>query len=313
MPQPDKNAPNDAPPPAPVTASGSALTHVYRVDGSHVASEPEEDVVALEEPLEIRIASGPPEDRQQASLSVTMRTPGAPGSESDFELAAGFLWTEGILSAAGQIERIRHVGLPCLEGGFRNIVSVELAPGVTIEMPRLERHVYTSSSCGVCGKTSLEAVRTRSCFSLLPGGESALWEPSVIHRLPETLRRAQAVFDRTGGLHAAALFSPSGDLLALREDVGRHNAVDKLIGAQLRGGSLPLTDRLLLVSGRASFELVQKAMMAGIPILAAVGAPSSLAVDLARDCGMTLLGFVRNERFNIYTGPERIRAGHSRA
>lgn len=287
--------------------SGAAATPVYRVSGSRVGSEPEEDSVALEEPLEIRIASGPRDERQQTSLSITMRTPGGAGSESDFELAAGFLWTEGILTAPDQIERVRHSGFPSLEGEHRNVVVVELAPGVPLDMPRLERHVYTSSSCGVCGKTSLEAVRTRSSFTL--AAEGAHWEPETVHRLPDALREAQAVFDRTGGLHAAALFSPSGDLIALREDVGRHNAVGKLIGAQLRAGTLPLTDRLLLVSGRASFELVQKAMMAGIPVLAAVGAPSSLAVDLARDCGMTLLGFVRNERFNVYSGPERIGAG----
>jgi FdhD protein len=308
MRQPDQNIRSNTPPPA--ASSGVAITDVYRVNGGRIAAEPEADVLALEEPLEIRIVSGPREERYPTSLSVTMRTPGGPDSENDFELAAGFLWTEGILSAADQIERIRYSGFPSVEGGHRNIVSVELVAGVTVDMPRLERHVYTSSSCGVCGKTSLEAVRTRSCFSLPKADAGALWDPAAIHRLPETLREAQSVFDRTGGLHAAALFSPSGDLLTLREDVGRHNAVDKLIGAQLRAGSLPLTDRLLLVSGRASFELVQKAMMAGIPVLAAVGAPSSLAVDLARDCGMTLLGFVRNERFNIYTGPERICAGH---
>lgn len=309
MPPPDKNVLNDSlPPHAP--PPGAAATLVYRVRGDTVSAEPEEDILALEEPLEIRIGSGPREERQQTSLSITMRTPGDPGDESDFDLAAGFLWTEGILTSPDQIERIRHVGFPSLEGGHHNIVSVELAPGVSLEMPRLERHVYTSSSCGVCGKTSLEAVQTRSCFSFPDAGAGTLWDPETIHRLPETLRNVQSVFDRTGGLHAAAMFSPSGDLLALREDVGRHNAVDKLIGAQVRTGKLPLTDRLLLVSGRASFELVQKAMMAGIPLLAAVGAPSSLAVDLARDCGMTLLGFVRNERFNIYTGPERIRAGH---
>ena len=290
--------------------SGAATAPVYRVRGDRIGSEPEDDSGALEEPLEIRVASGPRDDRRQTSLSITMRTPGAPDSESDFELAAGFLWTEGILTAPDQVEQVRYSGFPSLEGGHRNVVVVELAPGVMLDMPNLERHVYTSSSCGVCGKTSLEAVRIRSSFALTNDG--IRWNPAAIHRLPDTLREAQAVFDRTGGLHAAALFTPSGDLQALREDVGRHNAVDKLIGAQLRAGELPLSDRLLLVSGRASFELVQKAMMAGIPVLASVGAPSSLAVDLARDNGMTLLGFVRNERFNIYSGPERIGAGPPR-
>jgi FdhD protein len=310
MPQPDQNTQIQINAlRSPSAPSGAAMTPIYRVKGSHISLEPEDDTLALEEPLEIRITSGSGEERRQITLSITMRTPGSSESESDFELAAGFLWTEGILSAADQIERIRYSGFPSLEGGHRNIVSVELVRGVSLEMPRLERHVYTSSSCGVCGKTSLEAVQTRSSFSLPEASSGAFWDPVTIHRLPETLREAQSVFDRTGGLHAAALFSPSGDLLLVREDVGRHNAVDKLIGAQLRAGSLPLTDRLLLVSGRASFELVQKAMMAGVPVLAAVGAPSSLAVDLAGDCGMTLLGFVRGERFNIYTGLERIRAG----
>jgi FdhD protein len=174
-----------------------------------------------------------------------------------------------------------------------------------VDLARLERHFYTSSSCGVCGKTALAAVRVH--LRNRPRPHLPVVESHVIHRLPETLRAAQAVFDRTGGLHAAALFDPDGNLLCLREDVGRHNALDKLIGAQFLAGRTALSDNVLLVSGRVSFELVQKAAVAGIPILAAVGAPSSLAVELAREHGLTVLGFVRQERFNIYTGPSRIR------
>ncbi|MBC8101807.1 MAG: formate dehydrogenase accessory sulfurtransferase FdhD [Cytophagales bacterium] len=295
--QPDEDEANAAP-------FGAATTRVYRVIGDQIPAESEADTLAIEEPLEIRIGFGPEGERQRVRLSVTMRTPGGPGDESDFELAAGFLWTEGILTAPDQIETIRHLGFPSLEGGYQNVVCAELVPGATVELPNLERHVYTSSSCGVCGKTSLEAVRTSSRFTLTEG---AGWQPDLIHRAPVVLREAQAVFERTGGLHAAALFDTSGNLLVLREDVGRHNAVDKLIGSQVIAGALPLTDRLLLVSGRASFELVQKAMMAGVPVLAAVGAPSSLAVQLARDCRVTLLGFVRGGRFNIYTMAERVR------
>jgi FdhD protein len=269
---------------------------VCKVDRGRVSTQA--DVLAAEEPLEIRLGFGPAASRTHKSVSVTMRTPG-----NDFELAAGFLLTEGILQSSKQIEQIRHCG-PRAPGGSRNVVRVELHVEVYVEIDRLERHFYTTSSCGVCGKTSIEAVQVcRSHPS--PKGE-ALFDPAVIHRAPPVLREAQAVFDQTGGLHAAALFDPEGRLLGLREDVGRHNAVDKLIGAQLLEGALPLTDRLLLVSGRASFELVQKAMMAGIPILAAVGAPSSLAVELARDRGMTLLGVVPDDRFNIYAGAARI-------
>jgi FdhD protein len=221
-----------------------------------------------------------------------MRTPG-----HDRELAVGFLFTEGILVAREQLASARVCG-------SGNVACVDLRPGVEVNLTRLERHFYTSSSCGVCGKASLDAVRV--CAAHRPRDGWPVVEAGVIQRLPQKLRAAQSVFDRTGGLHAAALFDVHGNLLCLREDVGRHNALDKLIGAQFLAGRTPLAEDVLLVSGRASFELVQKAAVAGIPILAAVGAPSSLAVDLAREQGLTVLGFVRTDRCNVYTGAERI-------
>jgi FdhD protein len=266
---------------------------VQKVDGD--SSAPVQDLLAVEEPLEIRLGEKP--------VSLTMRTPG-----HDFELAAGFLFTEGILHDAGEIREIHWS--PNANGNgsnprqLGNSVTVELKAGVEVDLDRLERHFYTSSSCGVCGKASIEAIRMQGC-PVLPRN-APLVASTVIHRLPETLRRAQPVFDRTGGLHAAALFDPQGKLQLLREDVGRHNALDKLIGSQMLAGRTPLSGCLLLVSGRASFELVQKALMGGIPILAAVGAPSSLAVETAQRFNLTLLGFVRDARFNIYSGASRI-------
>lgn len=260
----------------------------------------QQDNLAVEEPLEIRLGYETPEGRREhKSISITMRTPG-----DDFELAAGFLFTEGIIHDASEVEEIKHCGAPVGRTFLRNTVRVDLRRGVEIDFKRLERHFYTSSSCGVCGKTSIEALQTIAC-PVLPH-DHPIFDATMIHRLPEVLREAQAVFERTGGLHAAALFDSTGTLHALREDVGRHNAVDKLIGSQMLAGCVPLNDYLMLVSGRASFELVQKAVMGGIPMLAAVGAPSSLAVELARNFNMTVLGFVRNERFNIYTGAHRI-------
>jgi FdhD protein len=251
------------------------------------------DLLAVEEPLEIRLdfaGAGPHDSR---AVSVTMRTPG-----HDRELAVGFLFTEGIVQQREQIENVH-----ACRGG--NVVRIALRPGAAVDLERLERHFYTASSCGVCGKASLKAIRVAP--HVRPASGWPVVEAAVIQRLPGTLRAAQVVFDRTGGLHAAALFDARGNLLALREDVGRHNALDKLIGAQFLAGRTPLHDAVLLVSGRASFELVQKAAVAGIPILAAVGAPSSLAVDLAREHGLTLLGFVRPDHFNLYTGADRIR------
>jgi FdhD protein len=263
---------------------------VQKVAGD--SSAPVQDLLAVEEPLEIRLG--------EKSVSITMRTPG-----HDFELAAGFLFTEGILHDRAEIREIRWAHQA--NGNARqlgNSVSVELNPGVEVDIDRLERHFYTTSSCGVCGKASIEAIQMQGC-PVLPRNAPRVTS-AVIHHLPETLRRAQPVFERTGGLHAAALFDSEGNLQLLREDVGRHNAVDKLVGAEMLAGRTPLSDRLLLVSGRASFELVQKALMAGIPILAAVGAPSSLAVETAQRFQMTLLGFVRDGRFNIYSGASRI-------
>ncbi len=259
----------------------------------------EQDSLAVEEPLEIRLGFIENGKTAHKSISITMRTPG-----DDFELAAGFLFTEGIVKSADQINKIRYCGVPGKDSNLRNTVRVDLHSSVTIDFKRLERHFYTSSSCGVCGKTSIEALQTGVC-KLKKSGRF-LFSTETIHCLPETLRKAQNVFERTGGLHAAALFTAAGEMESLREDVGRHNAVDKLIGSQFLASKTPVDDKLLMVSGRASFELVQKALMAEIPILAAVGAPSSLAVELAREYGMTLLGFVRDNRFNIYTGAERI-------
>ena len=253
---------------------------VQKVEGG--SSSPFQDLLAIEEPHEIRLAG--------KTISITMRTPG-----HDPELAAGFLFTEGILQGSHQIR--------AMQSG-KNSIVVELQPDVEVDFERLQRNFYTTSSCGVCGKASIEALRMQGC-PVLPRS-SATVESAVIHRLPSSLRHEQAVFERTGGLHAAALFELNGELILLREDVGRHNAVDKLIGAQMLAGRTPLPDKLLLVSGRASFELTQKALMAGIPILAAVGAPSSLAVETAQRFNMTLLGFVREGRFNIYSGASRI-------
>jgi FdhD protein len=271
---------------------------VQKVEGD--SSAPFQDLLAVEEPLEIRLQNG----LVNKSISITMRTPG-----HDFDLAAGFLFTEGILNDAAQIRQIRwsHIanGNPRQLG---NSVTVELNPGVDVDLDCLERHFYTTSSCGVCGKASIEAIQTQMQMQGCPAlpRNSPLVESSVIYLLPEALRRAQLVFERTGGLHAAALFSPDGTLQLLREDVGRHNAVDKLIGAEMLADHTPLGERLIFVSSRASFELVQKALMAGISILAAVGAPSSLAVETAQRFNLTLLGFVRDGRFNIYSGAQRI-------
>lgn len=262
---------------------------------------PSHDKLAVEEPLEIRLEYGPAGARARKSISITMRTPG-----DDFALAAGFLFSEQIVRRGDQIAHIRFCGPPVGAQRLRNTVRVALRPDADVAIERLERHFYTTSSCGVCGKSSLEALRLASCPT--PPAGAPLVRAAVIHQLPGRLRAAQEVFEQTGGLHAAALFDADGELHLLREDVGRHNAVDKLVGTQLLAGMVPLHERLLFVSGRASFELVQKAVVAGIPILAAVGAPSSLAVALAEEHQLTLIGFVRDQRFNIYTCPWRVRS-----
>jgi FdhD protein len=256
----------------------------------------EPDLLALEEPLEIRLSIDSGGERIVRPLYVTMRTPGA-----DHELAAGFLLTEGIIRSAADIEAIEGAG-PALSPLGPNTAVVRLRDDVTVNLRRLQRNFYTTSSCGVCGKTSIEAIRVRGTSV---SAKSLTVRSDLLHRLPRLAREAQSAFEVTGGLHAAALFTPDGELIAIREDVGRHNALDKLIGSQvlLRRD---VTSTVLLVSGRASFELVQKAAVAGIPILAAVGAPSSLAAELATECDMTLVGFLRDHRFNVYSGAERI-------
>ncbi|HEV7730693.1 MAG TPA: formate dehydrogenase accessory sulfurtransferase FdhD [Candidatus Binatia bacterium] len=258
------------------------------------------DMLAVEEPLEIRVGHGPRHARRRHSLTVTMRTPG-----NDVELAVGFLFAEGIVHGPQDIDGAEHCGPSAGPLHVRNLVRVDLAPGVTLDVTRLQRSFVTTSSCGLCGKASLDALPR---VPPLPGSDRFIVAADVIHALPETLRREQAVFDRTGGLHAAALFDADGGLLDVREDIGRHNALDKLIGARVLVDEVPLSNHLILVSGRAGYELVQKAVAAGVPLLAAVGAPSSLARDLAHDAGMTLLGFVRDGRFNIYSGARRVRA-----
>ncbi|WP_327190984.1 formate dehydrogenase accessory sulfurtransferase FdhD [Streptomyces xinghaiensis] len=264
---------------------------VVRIRDGAVSTRP--DTLVAEEPLEIRLGGKP--------LAITMRTPG-----DDFALAAGFLVSEGVLGRAEELTGIAYCAGATADGGNTyNVVDVRLAPGVPVPSITLERNVYTTSSCGLCGKASLDAVRTTARWAIADEPPVRV-TPGVLAGLPERLRAAQRVFDRTGGLHAAGLFSPEGELLDLREDVGRHNAVDKLVGRALQDGRLPLSRCVLLVSGRASFELAQKAVMAGIPVLAAVSAPSSLAVDLAEEAGLTLVGFLRGASMNVYAGAERV-------
>ena len=277
---------------APPRPSSTDRLQVWRVDGPQVTVRG--DSVATEEPLEVRLVAG----SKRQTLAVTMRTPGA-----DFELAAGFLYGEGVLANRHELRRITYCVDPEVDPEQRyNIVNVELRALDLPELASLERHFFTSSACGVCGKAGLEALHVRGCSV---GSDTAWLTSSLVMSLPEKLRAAQAVFESTGGLHAAALFDASGELLAVREDVGRHNAVDKLIGWALLQGKLPLGEHILLVSGRSSYEIMQKCLAAGVPVVCAVSAPSSLAVNLARDFGMTLVGFLRGERFNVYSGRER--------
>jgi FdhD protein len=262
-------------------------------DGTFVSAP---DTVAGEEPLELRVAG--------ERLTLTMRTPG-----HDVELAHGYLFAEGVIAAASDVRTVRYCdGVDEQGRNTYNVLDVTLAADRTSEIDGLvaaaTRTGVTSSACGVCGSASIDALRARTRYPLLPGHPRL--DPAVVAALPARLRGGQRIFRRTGGLHAAALADPDGVLGPVREDVGRHNAVDKVIGAALLAGELPGTDRILITSSRASFELVQKAAMAGIPVLVAVSAPSSLAVDLASDAGMTLIGFARDGAFNLYTGAERI-------
>jgi FdhD protein len=260
---------------------------------------PVADVVATEEPLGIRLGySRPDGSRAEEDVSITMRTPGY-----DADLALGFLFTEGIIHSNAEVLGVVPRGEPDAYG-LINSVRVDLQPGVKIDFKRLERHFYTSSSCGVCGKASLDSVAVQSRFDL--HGAPFSVTADTLGKLPAALASRQAVFEQTGGLHASGLFDENGDIVVAREDVGRHNALDKLIGDALRNNRVPLTRFGIVLSGRASFELMQKAKMAGCALVAAVGAPSSLAVELAVQFGITLVGFLKARRFNVYSRPDRI-------
>ncbi len=257
------------------------------------------DMLAAEEPLEIRLQHGPAYSRTVQNVSVTMRTPG-----NDAELATGFLFTEGIIKSSNDIAEAGHCFIACAENK-ENVIQVILREGVTPNLHNADRNFYTTSSCGVCGKGSINAIRTVNDYATGIIDNNTIAAEALL-TLPHILQAQQAMFAHTGGLHASALFTPQGELLLVREDVGRHNALDKLIGAALTKNWPPVNDRVLLLSGRASFELVQKAVMAGINIIAAVGAPSTLAVQLAEEFNVTLVGFLRGHGFNIYTGAHRI-------
>jgi FdhD protein len=266
---------------------GVDLTQVFEWDEGKVRRK--EDFLAAEEPLEIRVGDEP--------LSVTMRTPG-----HDLELAAGFLFTEGLVQERSQIVAFRD-DFPEEEKNRGNVVRAELAPESAPDFEKMRRHFFAASSCGICGKASIDSVRART---LAPPNPGFILDPEVLVRLSDVLRASQAVFGRTGGLHAAALFNATGELLVLREDIGRHNAVDKVIGWALLENRVPLSESIMLVSGRGGFEIVQKAIVAGTPVVASVSAPSSLAVQLARELSLTLIGFLRGRRFVIYAGEERV-------
>jgi FdhD protein len=271
---------------------------VLRIDTAGQGTVERRDTLAAEEPLEIRV--GPAGPARRRPLAVTMRTPG-----DDLDLAIGFLLTEGVIRDAGDVVTAQLCAGTETPNTY-NVVDVVLADHVPPPETDPSRNFYTTSSCGVCGKASIDAIRTRSRFDV--AGDPVEVEARVLADLPDRLRAAQRIFERTGGLHAAGLFTPSGELVVLREDVGRHNAVDKLIGWAAREQRLPLRGHVLLVSGRASFELTQKAWMAGLPMLAAVSAPTTLAGDLADEAGMTLVGFLRGETMNVYTGHHRIKS-----
>jgi FdhD protein len=277
----------------------SRAIEVRRFRSGDLASVSDPDLVATEEPFEIRLGySRKDGSRAEEPVSVTMRTPG-----HDEDLAVGFLFTEGIIRGRSDVQGVVARGQSAADG-LINVVRVELMPGVPVDFKRLERNFYMTSSCGVCGKASIDAVAVQGQYDI--GAVDFRMSGAALGRLPAALKTQQAVFEQTGGLHASALFDAEGTIGALREDVGRHNALDKLIGNALRRGELPLSQNGVIVSGRASFELMRKAKMAGCPLVAAVGAPSSLAVELAREFGMTLVGFLKADRFNVYSRPDRI-------
>jgi FdhD protein len=288
------------------TRSSVRTAKIFRVKSGEIAAL--QDAVAVEEPLEIQLVYGAIDNRKVKSISITMRTPG-----NDNELAAGFLMTEGVVRDS---THITSIGTPSTaRNALRNgagagrvalpagMIRVELSPEVEVSMSTLERNFYTTSSCGVCGKASLMALRT---LCPLPQRDNFTMRSDILSTLPQQLQPVQAAFKETGGLHAASLFTADGELHTVREDVGRHNAVDKLLGEAFLQDAVPLRNHLLLLSGRASFELVQKAVMGGIPMVAAVGAPSSLAIEVAREFSITLVGFLRPESFNIYSAPKRV-------
>ena len=275
----------------------NSVQHVRITRCREGGSRRRRDAVAVEEPLEIRLLTAGTAGNERHNVAVTMRTPG-----HDFELAAGFLFGEGILRRREDLAELTY----CRSDDPQqyNIVEARLRPDAPFDPSLLNRNFYTSSSCGVCGKASLEAVEVRGCDTL--AGDGVQVDAAVVQSLPRVLRDGQRTFDRTGGLHAAGLFQPDGTVLAIREDVGRHNAVDKIVGRAFLEAALPLRGHVLAVSGRTSFEIIQKALSAGIPVVVAVGAPSSLAVDLATRFGMTLVGFAKDDGFNVYANRRRI-------
>jgi len=284
-----------------MTTSTLAVT-VSKISGdsaNSLARDLVEDRVAVEEPLEIRVGYSTPQGRTASSISITMRTPG-----DDAELAIGFLYSESVIQSAGDILSVDHSGPTSPDTGSHNIIRIDLAAHVDIDLGRLQRNFYTTSSCGVCGKSSLDALRIIGAEPL--NNDKSEFAKDVLTAMPGALRDQQRAFEQTGGLHAAAAFNSQGEIRVVHEDIGRHNAVDKVIGTLLTRDLLPASDLGLIVSGRASFELMQKTLIAGIPLLAAVSAPSSLAVQLANEFNVSLVGFLRDDTFNIYSAGERI-------
>jgi FdhD protein len=269
---------------------------INRISGTKNSRE--NDLVVVEEPLEIRIGYGSEEDRQQTTVTVTMRTPG-----DDEHLCLGFISTEGMIDSVKEVMSAKYCNNIGDEDGGENVMRVELSPAVSFNPDEFQRNFYTNSSCGVCGKASIDHIRKISQPLVDTGLKVSV---NIVRNLLPALEDAQNVFKHTGGLHACALFTVNGELILHKEDVGRHNALDKLVGSLLLEDKLPASNNVLMLSGRISFELVQKAVKAGIPIIAAVGAPSSLSIELAKEYGVTLIGFLKKEGFNIYTSPERI-------